>query len=139
MSYDPNNVFARIIRGELPAHKVYEDDRILAIMDVSPVSPGHVLVIPRTPSRTLLDADDATLSELIRAVKRIANAVMRGMGAEGVLVRQFNEPAAGQTVFHLHVHVIPRWADRELKREGSQMETPEILKENAERIRRALV
>lgn len=107
MSYDPNNAFARIIRGDLPSHKVYEDDAALAIMDIAPVSPGHVLVIPKAPSRTLLDADDATLAELIKAVKKIAQAVMSGMGAEGVLIRQFNEAASGQTVFHLHFHVIP--------------------------------
>ncbi|MGD9739059.1 MAG: HIT family protein [Bauldia sp.] len=139
MSYDPNNVFAKIIRGDLPSHKVYEDDAVLVIMDIMPISPGHVLVIPKKPSRHLLDADDATLAEAIKAVRRIAQAAMTGMGADGVAIRQHNEEAAGQSVFHLHFNVIPRWADRPLREHPAPMESPEVLKENAERIRRALV
>ena len=140
MSYDPNNILARILRGELPSHKVHEDEHVLAIMDIRPAGPGHVLVIPKAPSRNLLDASDATLAELMKAVRRIANAVKTGMGAEGVTVRQFSEEAAGQTIFHLHFHVIPRWMDRPLRSEPAPpMEAPEVLKENAERIRRALV
>ena len=107
-AYDPSNVFAKILRGELPSAKVFEDDRVLVIMDVMPQSEGHTLVIPKTPSRNILDigADDLTCA--ILAVQRVVRAVKKAFDAPGVLVMQFNEPAAGQTVFHTHFHVIPR-------------------------------
>ena len=106
MSYDMNNVFAKILRGEIPCHKVYEDAHTLAFMDVMPQADGHTLVIPKQPSRNLLDADSAALGPLIASVQKVAQAVQKAFGAEGILIQQFNEPAAGQTVFHLHVHVI---------------------------------
>lgn len=139
MSYDQNNVFARILRGELPSHKVYEDDLVLAMMDISPSSPGHLLVIPKAASRNLFDASDATLAALLPVVQRLAKAALVGMGADGVEIRQFNEAPAGQTVFHLHVHIIPRWHDQPIRPHGAGAEKPEVLAANAERIRQAVV
>ena len=107
MSYDPSNIFGKILRGEIPAHKVYEDDGALVMMDIFPQSRGHVLVIPKAPSRNLLDADPAVLSAVMPLVQRVARAVKTTTGADGVRVAQFNEALAGQTVFHLHFHVIP--------------------------------
>jgi histidine triad (HIT) family protein len=113
--YDPDNIFARIIRGELPAHKVFEDDNVLAMMDIFPQSKGHLLVIPKTPSRNLLDADPEALRVVILYVQRLARAVKTAMGADGLRVVQFNEHPAGQTVFHLHFHIIPVYAGREVE------------------------
>ncbi|MCZ4345128.1 HIT domain-containing protein [Devosia neptuniae] len=107
MTYDPSNIFAKIIAGEIPSHKVFEDDTALVMMDIFPQSRGHTLIIPKTASRNLLDADPATLSALMPLVQRIANAAKAAFSADGVRVAQFNEAPAGQTVFHLHFHVIP--------------------------------
>ena len=107
MSYDPSNIFGKILRGEIPAHKVYEDDTALVMMDIFPQSRGHVLVVPKAPSRNLLDADPSVLSAVMPLVQRVARAVKTTTGADGVRVAQFNEALAGQTVFHLHFHVIP--------------------------------
>lgn len=113
--YDPTNIFARILRGELPAHKVFEDDNVLAMMDIFPQSRGHLLVIPKAPSRNLLDADPETLRVAIPYVQQLARAVKTAMGADGLRVVQFNEHPAGQTVFHLHFHLIPAYAGREIE------------------------
>jgi histidine triad (HIT) family protein len=107
MTYDPTNIFGKILRGELPAHKVYEDDTALVMMDIFPQSRGHALVIPKAASRNLLDADPAALAAVIPLVQRVAKATKTATGADGVRVAQFNEAAAGQTVFHLHFHIIP--------------------------------
>ena len=107
MSYDPSNIFAKILRGEIPAHKVYEDDIALVMMDIFPQSRGHVLVIPKAASRNLLDADPAALSALMPLVQKVANAVKAATNADGIRLAQFNEAPAGQTVFHLHFHLIP--------------------------------
>ena len=107
MSYDASNIFGKILRGEIPAHKVYEDDAALVMMDIFPQSRGHVLVIPKAPSRNLLDADPAVLSAVMPLVQKVAQAVRKASGADGVRLAQFNEAPAGQTVFHLHFHVIP--------------------------------
>lgn len=107
MTYDPTNIFGKILRGELPAHKVYEDDIALVMMDIFPQSRGHALVIPKAASRNLLDADPAALAAVIQLVQRVAKAAKTATGADGVRVAQFNEAAAGQTVFHLHFHIIP--------------------------------
>nr|WP_314259892.1 HIT family protein [uncultured Devosia sp.] len=107
MSYDPSNIFAKILRGEIPAHKVYEDDIALVMMDIFPQSRGHVLVIPKAASRNLLDADPAALSALMPLVQKLANAVKAATNADGIRLAQFNEAPAGQTVFHLHFHLIP--------------------------------
>ena len=109
MSYDSSNIFGKILRGEIPAHKVYEDDATLVMMDIFPQSRGHTLVIPKAPSRNLLDADPAALAAVLPVVQRVAKAVKQATGAVGVRVAQFNEAAAGQTVFHLHFHVVPAY------------------------------
>ncbi|CAN7504792.1 HIT family protein [Mesorhizobium caraganae] len=137
-SYDPSNIFAKILRGEIPSHRVYEDDAVVAFMDVMPQGPGHTLVVPKAPSRNLLDADPSTLGPLFTVVKQVALAVKKTFGADGVTVLQFNEPASGQTVYHLHVHVIPRFEGIALKPHTGQMEKPEVLAENASKIRAVL-
>lgn len=134
-SYEPSNIFAKILRGEIPSHRVYEDDAVVAFMDVMPQGPGHTLVVPKAPSRNLLDADPSTLGPLFTVVKQVALAVKKAFGADGVTVLQFNEPASGQTVYHLHVHVIPRFEGIALKPHTGQMEKPEVLAENAAKIR----
>lgn len=117
-SYEPDNIFAKILRGEIGAHKVYEDDIALVMMDLFPQSRGHTLVLPKAPSRNLLDADPAALSAVIPLVQRVARAVLAATGADGVRLAQFNEAAAGQTVFHLHFHLIPVYEGIELGRHG---------------------
>lgn len=112
--YDPNNIFGKILRGEIPAHKVFEDDVVLAMMDIFPQSKGHLLVIPKAASRNLLDADPAALAAAIPYVQRLARAAKTALGADGVRVAQFNEAPAGQTVFHLHFHIIPIYVNAEL-------------------------
>jgi histidine triad (HIT) family protein len=137
-AYDSNNIFAKILRGELPSHKVYEDEHTVAFMDLMPQASGHTLVLPKAPSRNLLDADPAVFGPLFASVQKIARAVKKAFEADGVLVTQFNEPAAGQTVYHLHVHVIPRFEGVDLKIHARDMEKPEILAANAEKLRAAL-
>jgi histidine triad (HIT) family protein len=137
-TYDPNNILAKILRGEIPSIKVYEDQDTLAIMDIMPQAEGHVLVIPRAPSRNLLDADPATFKALYETVQVIARAVKDAFGAEGVLVQQFNEAAAGQTIYHLHVHVIPRRAGENLRAHTGKMADMALLARQAEMIRQAL-
>ena len=137
-AYDPNNIFAKILKGEIPAVKLYEDEDTLAFMDVMPQATGHLLVIPKTGSRNLLDADPAVLSKLIPVVQKLAVAAKQAFDADGVFVAQFNEPAAGQTVYHLHFHVIPRHEGVPLKPHSGKMEDIEVLKANAEKIKAAL-
>ncbi|WP_112945696.1 MULTISPECIES: HIT family protein [unclassified Rhizobium] len=137
-AYDTNNIFAKILRGEIPSVKVYEDEHTLAFMDVMPQAPGHVLVVPKAASRNLLDADPAALAKTIPVVQTIANAVKEAFDADGVFVCQFNEPAAGQTVFHLHFHVIPRHEGIALKPHSGQMEDGAVLAANAEKIKAEL-
>lgn len=137
-AYDPNNILAKILRGEIPSIKVYEDQDTLAIMDIMPQADGHVLVIPRSPSRNLLDADPATFKPLYETVQVIARAVKQAFGSEGVLVQQFNEAASGQSIFHLHVHVIPRRAGEALRPHTGQMADQAVLARQAEMIKKAL-
>lgn len=137
-AYDPNNVFAKILRGELPCQKLYEDEHTLAFMDIMPRADGHALVIPKAASRNLLDIDPASLDALFRTVQKIARAVMTGMASEGVLIQQANEAAGGQVVFHTHVHVIPRWDGVRLRPHTGEMAPRETLLAHAERIRAAL-
>lgn len=117
-AYDPANIFGKIIRGEIPAHKVYEDSEVLVMMDIFPQSKGHTLVIPKAASRNLFDADPAVLARAIGHVQRVANAVHSAMNADGVRIAQYNEAPAGQSVFHLHFHVIPAYEGVELGRHG---------------------
>ena len=138
IAYDPTNVFARILRGELPAHRLYEDADTLAIMDIMPRADGHCLVIPKTPARNVLDATPAQLAACIKSVQIMSRAVMTAFAADGITIQQFNESAGGQVVFHLHYHILPRHADVKLKAHTSQMENGDVLKANAEKIRAAL-
>ena len=117
-AYDPANIFGKIIRGEIPAHKVYEDADVLVMMDVFPQSRGHTLVIPKAPARNIFDADPAVLARTIPVVQRVANAVRKAMNPDGIRIAQFNEAPAGQSVFHLHFHVIPAYDGVELGRHG---------------------
>jgi histidine triad (HIT) family protein len=131
-------VFAKILRGEMPCEKVYEDDAVLAFMDIMPRADGHVLVIPKVAARTILDITPADLSRLMVGVQTVAKAVKAGMEADGLTIQQFNESAGGQVVFHIHFHVLPRWEGVALKPHTGQMEKPEVLGEHAAKIRAAM-
>ena len=137
-TYDDNNIFAKILRGEIPSFKIYEDDDTFAFMDVMPQSMGHTLVIPKAPSRNLLDADPAVLSKTIPVVQKIAVAAKKAFAADGIQIVQFNEPASGQTVYHLHFHISPRFEGVALKPHTGKMEDMEVLKANAEKLKAAL-
>ncbi|WP_027142604.1 HIT family protein [Mesorhizobium sp. WSM3626] len=137
-AYDTDNIFAKILRDEIPSHRIYEDEAVVAFMDVMPQGPGHTLVMPKVPSRNLLDADPSTCGPLFTVVQKVARAVRKAFDADGVTIMQFNEPASGQTVYHLHVHVIPRFDGIPLKPHTGAMEKPEVLAQNAEKIRAAL-
>jgi histidine triad (HIT) family protein len=138
MTYDDQNVFAKILRGELPAHKVYETERVLAFMDIMPRADGHALVIPKVKARNILDVAPEDLAELIKAVQRVARASLRAFEADGITVQQFNEAAGGQIVFHLHFHVIPRHGNTSLRPHTGQMAEQAVLAANAEKLRAAI-
>ncbi|WP_421361274.1 HIT family protein [Agrobacterium rosae] len=138
MTYDTNNIFAKILRDEIPCVKVYEDDDTLAFMDVMPQAPGHVLVIPKTGSRNILDADPEIVAKTIAVVQRIAVAAKEAFDADGVYVAQFNEPAAGQTVFHLHFHIVPRKEGEQMTPHSGAMADVALLKAQAEKIKAVL-
>ena len=123
-AYDPNNPFAKILRGEFPCYKVYEDDHVLAFLDIMPRSPGHTLVIPKAPARNILDIKVEDYLHVARATHKIAAAAKRAFNADGITIQQFNESAGGQVVFHLHVHVIPRKEGIALKPPASVKEAP---------------
>jgi histidine triad (HIT) family protein len=137
-AYDPSNVFAKILRGEIPCHKVYEDNATLAFMDVMPQAKGHTLIVPKKASRNLFDVAPAELTAVMTTAQKIARAVKKAFNAGGVLVMQFNEAPAGQTVFHFHVHVIPRDEGVPLARHSRDMADPAELAEHAGMIREAL-
>jgi histidine triad (HIT) family protein len=137
-SYDPNNVFAKILRGELPCHKVYEDDRAFAFLDIMPRAPGHTLVIPKAPARNLLDISPEELSHTIQVVQKIARTAVKVFGADGVTLQQFNEAAGGQVVFHLHFHIVPRKAGIAMKPPASVKEETSVLSDQALRLAAAL-
>jgi histidine triad (HIT) family protein len=137
-SYDANNIFAKILRGELPCHKVYEDDRVLAFLDIMPRAPGHTLVLPKSPARNLLDVAPDELAAVAKVAQKIAQASMQVFAADGITVQQFNEGAGGQVVFHLHFHVIPRKAGVPMKPPASEKETPEVLADHALKLAAAL-
>ncbi|MDP5216748.1 HIT family protein [Ruegeria sp. 2205SS24-7] len=137
MAYDPDNIFAKILREEIPATRVYEDDQTLAFMDIMPRADGHLLVIPKTPCRNLLDATPEQLSAVIATTQKLSHAVMRAFGAEGVTIQQFNEEVGGQEVFHLHFHVLPRHEGVSLRPPGN-MGDFDLIAQHAEKIRAAL-
>jgi histidine triad (HIT) family protein len=135
--YDPNNIFGKILRGEIPAHKIYEDDLSLAFMDIMPRAEGHVLVIPKEGARDLLDVTPQTLSELIKRVQHVARVVKTALDADGMTLHQFSESAGGQVIFHLHFHLLPRWEGVALRPPGV-MADEAILAAQAEKIRAAM-
>ena len=137
-AYDDGNVFAKILRGELPAHRIYEDADTIAIMDIMPRGDGHCLVLPKNPARNLFDVDAASLAAVAKTTQVLAHAVRKAFDADGVTVQQFNEPAGGQVVFHLHVHVIPRFEGVALRPHTGAMENNDVLAANAAKIRAAL-
>jgi histidine triad (HIT) family protein len=137
-TYDPNNIFAKILRGEFPCHKVYEDDKALAFLDIMPRAPGHTLVLPKAPARNLLDVPAEDLAHVAKVAQKIAKAAMSVFSADGITVQQFNEGAGGQVVFHLHVHVIPRKQGVAMKPPASEKEKPEVLADQAKKIASAV-
>ncbi len=138
MAYDRNNVFARILRGEIPAHKVCEDEFTLAFMDVMPQADGHALVIPKADAENIFDLAPDVLAATILTTQRVARAVRKAFDAPGVMIAQLNGPAAGQSVFHIHFHVLPRHAGLELRLHAREMADPAVLAEHAARVRAAL-
>ena len=138
VAYDPNNVFARILRGEFSCHKVYEDEHVLAFLDIMPRSPGHTLVIPKAPARNILDIKVEDYLHVSRATHKIATAAKKVFNADGITIQQFNETAGGQVVFHLHVHVMPRHDGVALLPPASRKEDVKVLENNASRLAAAL-
>lgn len=137
-AYDPSNVFAKILRGELPSQTVYEDADTLAIMDIMPRADGHVLVIPKAPCRNIFDAPPDALKAVALTTQKLSRALKDAFAADGLTIQQFNETAGGQVVFHLHVHVMPRFEGVALRPHTGAMEKPEVLAANADKIRAAL-
>jgi histidine triad (HIT) family protein len=138
MTYDENNIFAKILRGEIPCHKIYEDQDTLAFLDIMPRTEGHALVITKEKARDLFDIKPEALARLMEVVQKLAPQIKDAMGADGVLIQQFNGAAAGQTVFHLHVHILPRKKGESLKPHAGKMEDQAKLAATAEKIRKKL-
>lgn len=136
--YDPENIFAKILRGDLPCVKVYEDEHVLSFMDLFPQAPGHVLVVPREPARNALELTDGALQAAIVRVKRIANAVKTALAPDGIVLTQFNGAPAGQTVFHVHFHIIPHREGEALGAHGGGQADMDVLKDQAARIAAAI-
>ncbi len=137
-AYDNSNVFAKILRGEFPCHKIYEDDHVLAFLDIMPRAPGHALVIPKAAARNILDIKEEDYVHVARATRKIARAAMTAFKADGITVQQFNETAGGQVVFHLHVHVMPRHDGIALLPPASRKEDVKVLEDNATKLVAAL-
>lgn len=137
-AYDSDNIFAKILAGDIPCHKVFEDEYVLAIMDVMPQSEGHTLVVPKAPSRNLLDADPEQLAQVIKRIQIIAQGVKKAFGADGLRLVQLNEAAANQTVFHLHFHIIPVYEGIALHTHNTEMADNAKLAANAKRLAAAL-
>src|SRR5882724_3163001 len=137
-AYDPQNPFAKILRGEFPCYKVFENDHVLAFLDIMPRSPGHTLVIPKAPARNILDITSDDFAHVARGAHRIAAAAMKAFEADGITVQQFNEAAGGQVVFHLHMHVMPRKDGVALLPPASKKEDGKVLEANAAKLIAAL-
>jgi histidine triad (HIT) family protein len=137
-SYDPNNIFAKILRGELPCYKVYEDDKALAFLDIMPRTPGHTLVLPKAPARNILDVSADDLAHVMMVVQKVAKGALKAFSADGITMQQFNEGAGGQVVFHLHVHIIPRKTGVPMKPPASEKEKPEALAEHVKMLAAAI-
>ncbi len=138
MAYDPENIFAKILRGEIPAHVIFEDDLTLSFLDVMPQTKGHALVVPKAPSENLLTADPEVFAPLLLTVQKVARAAMEAFKADGVGLQQFNQPAAGQTVFHTHFHILPRFEGVPLQPHSGQMADADVLIELTEAYRAVL-
>ena len=137
MTYDPDNIFAKLLRDEIPSNRVYEDDETVAFMDIMPRADGHLLVIPKTPCRNVLDATPEQLAAVIATVQKLSQAVMKAFDADGVTIQQFNEAAGGQEVFHLHFHVLPRHSRVAMRKPGKMGDFDRIA-QHADKIRAAL-
>jgi histidine triad (HIT) family protein len=137
-AYDTNNIFAKILRGEFPCYKVYEDDHVLAFLDIMPRTSGHTLVIPKAPARNILDIEPEDFAHVARASRKIARAAMQAFNADGITVQQFSEAAGGQVVFHLHMHVMPRHNGIALLPPASRKEDAKVLEDNATKLIAAL-
>ena len=137
-AYDANNIFAKILRSELPCYKVYEDDKVLAFLDIMPRAPGHTLVLPKAPARNLLDVEPDDLAHVVKVAQKIAKVSVQVFGADGVTIQQLNESAGGQVVFHLHLHVIPRKVGVAMKPPATVKEAPDVLAEQAKKLAAAL-
>lgn len=138
MAYDKDNVFARIVRGEIPCHKVYEDVDTLAFMDIMPQADGHTLVVPKVAGEDIFSTPPESVAAAVRTVQKVAGAVKKAFGPPGVMVAQLNGSAAGQSVFHLHFHIIPRHAGKDLRIHAAAQADHKLLAEHAARIRAAL-
>ena len=138
MTYNPDNIFAKILRGEIPSHKIFEDEATLAFLDVMPQAEGHTLVIPKEPAENILDLSASAAAHLVQTTQKIARAVKSAMGAPGLMIVQLNGSEAGQTVFHIHFHVIPRWSGLDLKFHARGAADGSVLKAQADKIRTAL-
>src|ERR1700688_3946700 len=137
-AYDTNNIFAKILRGEFPCYKVYENEHVLAFLDIMPRCPGHTLVVPKAPARNILDISAEDFAHVARGAHKIAAAAMKAFKADGITIQQFNEPAGGQVVFHLHMHLMPRHDGGPLLPPASRKEDGKVLEENAARLIAAL-
>ena len=137
-AYDSNNIFAKILRGEFPCYKVFEDDHVLAFLDIMPRTRGHTLVIPKAPARNILDIEPEDFAHVARASRKIARAAMQAFNADGITVQQFSEAAGGQVVFHLHMHVMPRHNGIALLPPASRKEDAKVLEDNATKLIAAL-
>lgn len=137
-TYDTNNIFARILRGELPSYKVYEDEHTFVFLDIMPRCPGHALVIPKAPARNILDISVDDFAHVARTAHKVARAAMKAFAADGVIVAQFSEPAAGQEVYHLHMHVMPRFTGVELLPPATHKQDAAVLQEHAAKLKAAL-
>jgi histidine triad (HIT) family protein len=138
MAYDPDNIFAKVLRGEIPCHKIYEDEDTLAFLDIMPRTEGHALVVTKEKARDLFDIKPEALGKLMAVVQKLAPKIKEAVGADGVLIQQFNAAAAGQTVFHLHIHIVPRNEGEALKPHAGKMEDQAKLAATAEKIRKKL-
>ena len=137
-AYDNNNIFAKILRGEFPSYKVYEDDHVIAFLDIMPRTPGHTLVIPKAPARNIFDITADDYGHVARAAHKIAAAAKRAFKADGMTIAQYSEPSGGQVVFHLHMHVMPRHDGVALLPPASRKEDGKVLEENAAKLIAAL-
>ena len=138
MPYDPNNIFAKILRGEIPCVKIYEDDKTLTFMDVMPEAEGHVLVVPKEAAENILDLSPEGMAAMMATTQRIAKAVDKALSPDGILLKQYNRAAAGQSVFHIHFHIVPRWEDVPMAPHGKVMVQAAVLEPIAAKIRSAL-